>query len=409
VQEGRPEGKLGHNCSGKHALLARERPRGRRVAVVGDGGGYGAVASDLFGAAELDLPVLPADVQAELRADLPPTAAVANPVDLAGAGERDTFSFARSTRALLGCDAVDAVLFTAYFGGYSSLSDELREQELAVAAELGAAAHESAKPLVVHTMYWDAPPARALRATGIPVYRAVESAVAGLEALVEDVRPRGAVPCEPAPAEPVAATGYVEARAALAAAGVPFGAALAADGPVAAAAAAEELGYPVVVKALASLHKSDAGGVVVGLADAAAVAEAVEGLGGGRVSVEATADVASGLELLVGARRDARFGSVVVVGAGGVHAELFRDTASALAPVTADEAEALLLRLGCAPLLLGARGRPPLDVRAAAEAVAALSRFAAAHPELAELEVNPLLVLEDGAVGLDARFVPADV
>jgi len=96
---------------------------------------------------------------------------------------------------------------------------------------------------------------------------------------------------------------------------------------------------------------------------------------------------------------------VVVVGAGGVDAELFRDTASALAPIDADAAEALVLRLACAPLLTGARGRAPLDVRAAAEAVAALSRFAAAHPELAELEVNPLLVRREGAVGLDARFL----
>jgi hypothetical protein len=96
---------------------------------------------------------------------------------------------------------------------------------------------------------------------------------------------------------------------------------------------------------------------------------------------------------------------VVVVGAGGVHAELFRDTASALAPIDAAAAEALLLRLACAPLLKGTRGRASLDVRAAADAVAVLSHFAAAHPELAELEVNPLLVRREGVVGLDARFV----
>ena len=140
------------------ALLAEQRPRGRRVAVVGDGGGYGAVASDLLGARGLELPVLPAETQATLRADLPPTAATANPVDLAGGGEQDTFTFSRSTRTLLESGAVDAVLFTAYFGGYSSLSDELRDREVAVAEELAAAARETGRPLVVHTMYWDAPP-----------------------------------------------------------------------------------------------------------------------------------------------------------------------------------------------------------------------------------------------------------
>jgi hypothetical protein len=95
------------------------------------------------------------------------------------------------------------------------------------------------------------------------------------------------------------------------------------------------------------------------------------------------------------------------VGAGGVHAELLRDTAVALAPVDAAGAEALLRSLAAAPFLTGWRDRPPLDLAAAAEAVAALSRFAAAHPEAAEVEVNPLLVLPAGAVGLDARIVPA--
>ena len=113
--------------------------------MIGDGGGYGAIASDLLGVRDLELPVLPDDVQASLRASLPSTAATANPVDLAGAGEQDAFSFARTTRMLLESGAVDAVLFTAYFGGYSSLSDELRERELAVAADLAAAAHETGR------------------------------------------------------------------------------------------------------------------------------------------------------------------------------------------------------------------------------------------------------------------------
>jgi acyl-CoA synthetase (NDP forming) len=387
------------------ALLVAERPAGRRVAVVGDGGGYGAVAADLLGARGLELPVLGTATQEALRASLPPTAATANPVDLAGAGEQDAFSFSRSTRTLLESGDADVVLFTAYFGGYSSLSDELRERELAVAADLAAAAHETGIPLVVHTMYWDAPPARALRAAGVAVYRAIESAVDAVASLVDDAHPSVPIPSLPEAAPPVTDVGYAAARRALAAAGVPFGAARTTGSREEAVAAAAELGYPVVLKALGSLHKSDAGGVAVGLADESALEGALDRMAASSYSVEAMEDTAAGVELLVGARRDPRFGAVVVVGAGGVHAELFRDTASALAPVGADDAERLIRRLACAPLLDGARGRPRLDVRAAAEAVAALSRFAAAHPELAELEVNPLLVREHRAVGLDARFV----
>ena len=392
------------------ALLAPSRPRGRRIAVVGDGGGYGAIASDLLGGHGIELPVLSEETQSRLREVLPPTASTANPVDLAGAGEQDVFSFARSTRALLEADDVDAVLLTAYFGGYSTLSSELREPELAVAGLLGEATAECGKPLVVHTMHPSSEPAHALRAVGVPVYRVIESAVDAMATLVAAgtslPSPLGALP---APAPPVTDAGYPAARAALANAGVPFGAARTVAGREEALAAAAELGYPVVLKALGLLHKSDAGGVVLGLRDerelAAAFDELAFRLAPESWSVETAENAAAGFELLAGARRDPRFGPLVAVAAGGIHAEALRDTAVALAPVTEAAAEELVRSLASASLLTGARGRPPLDVGAAAHAVAALSRFAGAHPEIAEVEVNPLLVRPEGAVGLDARIV----
>ena len=390
------------------ALLAKQRPRGRRIAIIGDGGGYGAVAADLCGSHGLELPVLEAQTQEALRGVLPPTAATANPVDLAGAGEQDTFSFARSTRILLEAPEVDAVLFTAYYGGYSEQSDELREREVEVAGVLAEAVAETGRTLIVHTMYWDSPPARALRAAGVPVYRAIESAVSSLARLVDGSAP-AAVPVLPPPASPpLTDSGYAAAREALAAAGIAFAEARIVPAEEA-AAAAESVGYPVVVKAIGSLHKSDEGGVVVGLRDRRAFESAVAGLvsrfGPAELSVEHAEDVAAGFELIVGARRDARFGPIVLAGAGGIHAELLADTAVALAPVDEDGARRLLRSLRCAPLLTGARGRPPLDLDAAARAVAALSRFAAERPEVAEVEVNPLLVRREGAIGLDARIV----
>jgi acyl-CoA synthetase (NDP forming) len=394
------------------ALLSTRRPRGRRVAVVGDGGGYCALASDLLGERGIELPELPDETQAALREVLPPTASTVNPVDLAGAGEEDVFSFAHSTQALLEADGIDAVLFTAYFGGYSTLASELGEPEMAVVALLAEAAAESGKPLVVHTMHAGTPPADALRAAGVPVYRVIESAVNAIAALVAD---GGAspppLPPLPRPAEALTAGDYTAARAALVDAGIPFGAARAVRSRDEAVAAAEELGYPVVLKALGLLHKSDAGGVALGLHDAEELAAAFDDLAARlepeSFSVEAAEDVSAGFELLVGARRDPRFGPVVAVAAGGVHAEVLRDVAVALAPVEEATAEKLVRSLASTPLLVGARGRPSLDVAAAADAVAALSTFAAEHPEIAEVEVNPLLVRSEGAVGLDARIVLA--
>jgi acyl-CoA synthetase (NDP forming) len=328
------------------ALLAERRPHGRRIAIIGDGGGYGAVAADLCGLHGLELPVLEPQTQEALRGVLPPTAATANPVDLAGAGEQDTFSFARSTRILLEAPEVDAVLFTAYYGGYSEQSEELRRREVEVAGLLADAVAETGRTLIVHTMYWDSPPARALRAARVPVYRAVESAVESLARLVDGAAPT-AVPALPPPAAPALAdAGYAAAREALAAAGISFAEARMV-GVDEAAAAAESVGYPVVVKALGSLHKSDEGGVVLGLRDRRELESAVAGLvtrlGAAQLSVEHAEDVAAGFELIVGARRDARFGPIVLAGAGGIHAELLADTAVALAPVGEDEARRLLL------------------------------------------------------------------
>ena len=112
-----------------------------------------------------------------------------------------------------------------------------------------------------------------------------------------------------------------------------------------------------------------------------------------------------GVELIVGTRWDPSFGPVALVGLGGIYAEILRDTAIALAPIDELAALELLRSLRGAPLLLGARGRPAMDVGAVARFVTAFSDLAVRHPEIAEMEVNPLLATPDGAVGLDARVV----
>ena len=166
-----------------------------------------------------------------------------------------------------------------------------------------------------------------------------------------------------------------------------------------------------MLKALGVPHKSDAGGVALGLGTAAEVRAAHAAmdarLRAGGYCVERMVDARDAVELIAGVRRDPRFGPVAMVGLGGVFAELLRDVAFALAPVDPAEALAMLDRLAGAPLLYGARGRAPVDVGAAAAALAALTALAAAHPEIAELEVNPLLAGPAGCVALDARLVLA--
>src|SRR5581483_2445644 len=178
--------------------------------------------------------------------------------------------------------------------------------------------------------------------------------------------------------------------------------------PDAAREAASRFGYPVVLKALGATHKSDGGGVRVGIANPQELDEALAAMAARLApesySVERMARLGSGIELLIGARHDHSFGPILLVGAGGLFAELLKDVAVALAPVSEEQAEALIRSLRIAPLLLGARGKTPLDVAAAARAAAALSRIAAEHPKLDEIEVNPLLVTPNGVLALDARI-----
>lgn len=392
------------------ALQAERLPTGRRVAVVSDGGGHSALAADLAVAHELELPSPSKKLADQLERVLPAPAAAANPLDLVD--DQDLASFAPVTKLLLDCGEVDAVLLTGYFGGYREYSAELAQREVDVAHELALAAGESDRPLIVHTMYGSSPAADVLRQEDVPVYRDVDAAVRVLAQLAERAgrRPRGIPRLPPRETEHTVAEGYWPARNLLFAAGIEFAEARPAKTPDEALAAADALGYPVVLKALGPLHKSDKGAVAVGITGPEALerqlsemaTHASEGY-----SVERTAPTSQGIELIAGARRDRRFGPVVLVGLGGLYAEILRDVTVALAPVEEDEAADLLLSLRAAPLLEGARGRPALDVAAAARAVSSLSRVAASRPEIDEIEINPLLVTPRGALGLDSRIVLA--
>lgn len=395
------------------ALLTAPPAAGGRVAVVADGGGSTVIAADLAAAEGLELPELGDQTAAELAALLPPAAATRNPVDLAGGGERDVFNFARVVEILLRAAEVDVVFLTGYFGGYSSYSAEHAAREVEAAQAMAATAGTVRKPLVVQTMYWRSAAAGALGAGGLPVYRDLEGALHAIAALVRAAETRPlAVPDLPEPArETLREADYWQTRALLEAAGVEFADARRAGGPQEVLAAAADVGYPVVLKALGRLHKSEAGGVAVGVPDAAALQSELSRmatLSPTEYSVELTAPVGEGIELIVGARRDPRFGPVTLVGMGGLYTEVMRDVAVALAPVDEADAEQLILSLQGAPLLTGARCRAPLDVRAVAKSTAALSRVAGEHPEIDEIEINPLLALPEGALGLDARIVLRD-
>jgi hypothetical protein len=171
---------------------------------------------------------------------------------------------------------------------------------------------------------------------------------------------------------------------------------------------ATPLDGPYALKADWLAHKSEHGGVRLNLTDPATAFEEMEAtLGPGTYVLEEMDTREHTVELIIGARRDPSFGPVVLVGAGGVHAELVKDTAIELAPVTPATAGEMLSRLICAPLLSGWRGAPAVDVASLAEVIARISATLVARPDLAEIELNPVRVGPDGVMAVDALIIPS--
>jgi acyl-CoA synthetase (NDP forming) len=304
---------------------------------------------------------------------------------------------------------IDSVLITGYFGGYGDYGDGLSRAELDVAASMSKVAHAQGKPVVVHTMRHESKAARVLADAGVPVFAAVEDAATTLAVLDRATHARP-LPTLPQHAdEPVTSSDYWDARELFRTAGIEFPDARLVRDADQARNAADAIGYPVVLKAMGLLHKSDSGGVALGLKNAeeltAALTRMQKALNPPGYCVEAMADLRDAVELIVGVQRDPRFGPVAMVGLGGIYTEVLADVTFALAPVDADTGRKLLENLKAAALLRGVRGRPAVDLAAAGTTIAAITATAVAHPEITELEINPLLVTPDGALGLDARIV----
>ncbi|WP_181813543.1 GNAT family N-acetyltransferase [Gaiella occulta] len=394
------------------ALLSTQPvPRGRRVAVLTNAGGLGILCADACESAGLSLPQLCEDTRAALAAVMPAEASTANPVDMLGSATAE--SYRAALPLVLADPGIDAVIV-------------LFVPPVAVAtADVGAAVSEAAaasgtsKPVLAAILAAEGAPSTLRRAAQIPSFAYPEAAARALGRAAERAewlrRAAGTVPhldgIDHAAATEVverALGGAAEAwlgpgdvRALLEAYGLPVVPELVAAGPEEAVAAAEKLGYPAVVKtAAAGVHKTESGGVALDLASAADVRAAAARIGG---SVIVQPLISGGVELLAGVAQDPVFGPLVAFGPGGIHAELIGDAQFRLAPLTDVDADELVGGGKAGRLVAGFRGAPPADAAALSDVLHRLSRLAEDVPELAELDLNPVLGLEHGAVVVDAR------
>ena len=392
------------------AITRTSRPGGDRVAVFADGGGHAAIAADALESRGLRVPPLSSALQHKVAAYLPSYAGTSNPIDVAGAGEKDLGSFSAVAATLLPAPEVDAVVMSGYFGGYREYGNELAAQEMVVAHNLAEDVRARKGCLLVQSMYPDSPAIQAMRSAGVAVYRDIEQVAWVLSRLARrsDVTQHTVLELPP-PAPPVTTTGYWPSRRMLMAAGVPFADAVEVTTLDDLAVAAASLRFPLALKALGNEHKSDTGGVLLGIESPAELAEKWtelhSRLSPPSCSLEEMAPLGDAVELIVGARNDPSFGTVVLVGLGGLYTEVMHDVRSALGPIDHASATKLLRDLDGAALLDGFRGRPAVAIDRAAEVVVAISRFAAAHPEVTEVECNPVAVTPTSAIALDSRII----
>jgi len=414
----------------------------RRVAVLADGGGHATIAADALSEHGLSLATLSDLTKVRLAALLPASAAVGNPVDVAGGTDSNPAVFAECAQILLEDTDVGGLLITGLYGGYGvRFSQSLTAVEMATSGRIGDLYRATGKPVVVHSLYGSLyadlrpPPLTSIRRAGIPVYDSLELAVRCMQALAEfgEARTR-ALPAPEAGSTRFAGFEQVlrrcreeqrtvvlehEARQALDDAGVRMTSqAILARTADDAVAAFERLGRVSVAMKVVSrdiIHKSEAGGVKLSVADANSVRRAYAEILDSSRRYAGDADIAGilltpmapagGIEVIIGVVRDPTFGPVMMFGLGGILVEVLKDVVFRSLPLAETDAQMMLEEIRAKEILNGVRGAAPTDKAALVRLMMGISSLCTAFPEIAELDLNPVIAYSDGAAILDARIL----
>ena len=411
-------------------LAKQPLPTGRRLAIVTNAGGPGALATDALVLGKGELAELSTQTMADLNALLPASWSHHNPVDVLG--DADAARFAQALRIVARDGAVDGVL--------AILTPQAMTHPTNIAREVAQIAGEVTKPLLASWMgAQSVQEGRGiLNSAGVPTYDYPDEAAQAFvrmrehrlrliwlgetqDAHAEDDESE-ALPLVGEMIDTVLKSGRTlmtehEAKQLLRVVGIPIVETRAAYDEAAAVAAAEALGYPVVVKLLSPTitHKSDCGGVQLNLLNAAAVQRAwrlirdnvthLHGLAAFEGVTVQRMITQKGVELILGASTDAQFGPVLLIGAGGTLVEVLQDHALTLPPLNHALARRWVEQTRIAKVLHGVRGQPAVDLPALDDVLVKFARLVQHERRIVELDINPLLATPEGIVALDARVV----
>jgi acetate---CoA ligase (ADP-forming) len=406
-------------------LCSQPAPRGRRVAILTNGGGPGILAADACESFGLEVPPLSPQTCEQLAAFLPPEAGIANPVDMIAS--TTAAQYGRAVRVLGSADEVDAII-VIFIPPIVTRADDVARALVRARAAL-----PDDTPLLTVFMGAKGVPS-ALAEARIPSYAFPEDAAHALSLAAKwndwrrqpqgsvrrprDVDADGAraVVAATLDGRPDDADAWLdgpEAARLLRTYGIPLAAAVTVTTAAEAAAAQRQIGGPVALKLNAPIHKVDVGGVALDLKTPEAAADALTamrerltagGLGHHTGSFLVQQMITDGVEMAVGVTHDPLFGPLIMAGLGGSLVELMRDVAVRVTPVTDVDVEHMLAQLRGYPLLRGYRGTPPLDVEAFKDLIHRIDAMVEDVPEIVELDLNPVFVRPRGVVVADVRL-----
>ncbi len=427
---------IGDFMAWARALAAQPPAPGKRLAVLTNAGGPGVLCADEASRQGLELATLSPETRAALDRVLPTVWSHGNPVDIIGDATPERYRDAlRILRAAPEVDGIVVILTV------QSMTDPLRSAQAIADACAACSDHEQLRRIPVVSSFLGqagTTVASHLDRRGIPEFDTPERAVGAMAALMRRGEWLRSMPVigaadamdgsgvaaaraqlqaggRPAAGGPL---DLAQARALLSAAGVRYNASAVAADADAAVACAERIGYPVALKIVSPevLHKSDVGAVTLGVHDAAGVRQACVDM---QRRVKAAVPQATlrgfsveeqveGTELIVGVTRDPDFGPLLMVGIGGIFVEVYRDVAFRLIPLSRRDALDMIGEIRAQKLLDGARGRPKVDRERLADLLLRISDLVKDVPEIAELDINPLVATADkGLVAIDARVIVA--
>ncbi|MBW2592368.1 MAG: acetate--CoA ligase family protein [Deltaproteobacteria bacterium] len=416
--------------------------RNNKVAILADGGGHATIAADLLTDLGVEIPVLNEKTQAKLRELLPAAASVPNPVDVAGGTDSDPSVFADCARVILMDPNVGGLLIVGLFGGYGiRFAESLSLMEEDGAHRMGKMVKKSQKPIVVHSLFSSAKPHSLdlLRYYKIPVYDSLDVATKCIGVLSEygqylgsyhakfsfvinegkNTLPEVRSIIKDAEREGRSALLEHEAKRILTAHGALVSDQILTKTAGEAVKTAQAIKGPVAMKIVSPdiLHKSDAGGVMLNLKTDTEVKKAFNKIITNAERYNASADIRGvlvtpmlkdGLEIIIGTKFDDQFGPVIMFGIGGVLVEILKDVVFRVLPISRRSARHMVDEIRSSKLLDGFRGSLPSDRKAIVDLLLTVSEIIEAYPEIQELDLNPVLVYDEGLSIADARIILRD-